>query len=313
MTYAYTSTLECLLRVKISGGIAEVFLGKSGIEYNIQDKWDWEKEGGKEDKRKFLPDHRLASVEKVDQFLLNTLGEGEVALIGYEKGVLYSFYSVYDSVIVYFGKLKQHERKKRGLPTLELEDGTVCSKAEDYCKAFGVEPTYKNKGRVMKWANSQHVPLKKLESPRGLTYEPGKVVNLEPTKNSFGKPSVILNYKGYVPIRGFTNIVAAFPQITLTQVASLYKSFGLNLPPSAKRFFRDKKKGKSNNSKLFSLIKKYGITKSHRYKGELSLWSFSEEAGQVLANVEELSNSLKNEGEKLKPKEVQEIWDLVMC
>lgn len=312
MSYTYTSTLECLLRVKISGGIAEVFLGKSGIEYNIQDKWDWEKEGGKEDKRKFLPDHRLASVEKVDQFLLNTLSEGERALIGYEKGVLYSFNSVHDPVIVYFGKLKQHERKKKGLPTLELEDGTVCSKAEDYCKAFGIEPTYTNKGRVMRWANSQQVPLKKLESPQGLVYEPEKVVNLEPTKNSFGKPSVVLNYKGYVPIRGFTNIVAAFPQITLTQVASLYKSFGLSLPQSAKRFFRDKKKG-PNKFELISLIKKYGMTKSHRYKGELSLWSFSEEAGQVLANVQELADSLKNEGENLKAKEVQEIWDLVMC
>lgn len=187
-----------------------------------------------------IPSHKMKSYSSLSKYIVESLDSSSVAFIGYNNGGLYSFSPSEALGIMYFGQTTLRKRSKGDkspLPLIEFEDKTLCSNMTDYLNFFKLEDNYSNRGKVMSWLNLQRGEAIRLRK-RTYKFDPNKVINLELSQNSYGKPVATLTYEGLPSIKGFSQLVQLFPKITQKEVEELYGEFGIPLPSTAKKFFR---------------------------------------------------------------------------
>lgn len=92
----------------------------------------------------------------------------------------------------------------------------------------------------MRWLSSLDGPTTKLRT-RKQKFDRKKVINLEMGTNRFGKPTAILHYRRLPAMVGLKPMLDTFPDLTPTQVQELYSDYGIALPGTFKKAFKERK------------------------------------------------------------------------
>lgn len=319
MGQEFKSIEECLLTLEATSRdyLISVYIGKSGgPEYSILTNAD----GG------LVPLHRLRGTQPILKYILESIREGRRAYFGYNsefENEIYSFGEKDQVGLVYFGdfSLVKKPGKGRPLPTVEFENGTVCSSYKDYMEFFGLTDNYTNRGKVMSWVNSHLEEASKGEE-KTYTFNQKKVKGFTSAQTRFKTEIQVLSYEGLPDMFGFGAIVKTFPNITLKQVENLYSSQGVKMPSTVRKHFRDKKKApskpqkpqktpgvKQNPGEFDYYITTYNLHPSDT-KGYLN---FKASYGDVVVNnSRKLAEELRGHGEVITYNEAQSLWNTVM-
>lgn len=189
--------------------------------------------------------HHLRNLGEAAQCVIETLADRGEAWIGLEGPAIYSYLPSTEAGLLYFGEVKlvtlPNDRRKVRYPVVQFEDGTICQKLSDFLEYFKLENNYSNRGKVMRWLSSLDGPTTKLRT-RKQKFDRKKVINLEMGTNRFGKPTAILHYRRLPAMVGLKPMLDTFPDLTPTQVQELYSDYGIALPGTFKRAFKEHKK-----------------------------------------------------------------------
>lgn len=308
----FKSIEECLLRLEFTSKhyIISIYLGKDGPEYDLL----------MNEREKLIPLHRLRGTQSILKYILESVREGRRAYFGYNQEFedeIYSFGEKDQVGLVYFGGFSLIKRpgKGRPLPTLEFENGTVCSSYSDYLEFFGLTDNYSNRGKVISWINSHLVEASEGEK-KTYTYNYKKVKGFTTATTRFKTEVQVLSYEGLPDMFGFKAIVKTFPQITLKQVEKLYNSQGVKMPSTVKKYFRDKKKDKPTRKRRprRTIGFDYYISTYHlRPSDTKGYLNFRANYGDVVINnSEKLTEELRGHGETITKGEAQSLWKHIM-
>lgn len=188
--------------------------------------------------------HHLRNLGEAAQCVIETLADRGEVWIGLEGPAIYSYLPSTEAGLLYFGEVKlvtlPNDHRKVRYPVVQFEDGTVCQKLSDFLEYFKLENNYSNRGKVMRWLSSLDGPTTKLRT-RKQKFDRKKVINLEMGTNRFGKPTAILHYRRLPAMVGLKPMLDTFPDLTPTQVQELYSDYGITLPGTFKRAFKERK------------------------------------------------------------------------
>lgn len=306
----FTGVEPVLLGLKLNspaGSVAHIHRNDSSVEWEIV-------EGGSISGN-YVPALRLHTVADVIQCIVEHLATRGEVWIGYDEWKIYHYFPSSESGLLYLGdfqlvklpgKSKDGERKT---PSVEFKDGTICSRIDEYLEYFGLENNYYNRGRVKVWLNSLEGPVKRSRR-RKQRFDQRKVLGMEIGKNRFGKPTAILRYQHLPPLVGLGPILETFPDMSKSDVKGLYKKFGIPLPSTFNKIFKDRPDPDPGEKKPKGVgtIDYYG-SKYKMYRTKQGYLNFVGTLGEMVAmSPEKLYEMLIEEGEKVSRKQANKIW-----
>lgn len=317
MSKDFKSLEECLITLESSGkeNLIHLYLRKNGVKYDLIKNVE-----------KLVPVHRLRGYQSLLKYILESIKENKEIYFGYNPDFpqeIYSFEEKESLGVVYFGSFSvvQNPGRGRPLPTIEFEDGTLCSKYQDYLEFFRLPDNYFNRGKVMRWVNA-HQEKVKVVKKKVYHFNPQKVIGFTTGTTRFKTEVQVLSYKGLPDMFGFGAIIKTFPKLTQIQVEDLYKSHGVKIPSTVGKYFRDKEKdlstkvvkSKTTNTKVeLGEFDYYIDTYQLRPSESPGYMSFRSNYGDIVIDTpEKLTKELREHEEVITANEAKRLWSIVM-